>query len=156
MDDVRFELAQRLVHGGRRNANRERIHQRHTHGGHAHDGEPEVIGDLLLPVPGAGGDDDGLVAVLVEVFEDTQHGVGHSVDIRQEGFRDDGYTHAPHHSFSECSVGNARTKFRLIFPLPHQHAPAIRVATAAEDSAGMIDSVHSRPSTLTRSGLLLA
>ena len=39
VDDIRLEIAQRLIDRRGRNAHRQRIHQRHAHGGHAVDGK---------------------------------------------------------------------------------------------------------------------
>ena len=39
VDDIRLEITQRLIDRRGRNAHRQRIHQRHAHGGHTVDGE---------------------------------------------------------------------------------------------------------------------
>ena len=39
VDDIRLEVAQGLIDRRGRHAHRQRIHQRHAHGGHAVDGE---------------------------------------------------------------------------------------------------------------------
>ena len=47
-----------------------------------------------MSLTGSRRDDDGLLAGLVQVLQNAQHGVGHTIDIGEEGFSHDRNTHA--------------------------------------------------------------
>ena len=94
--DVRLEFAQGVVDHRGGHADRQRIHAGDLHGGHAHNGKPQVVADFLLACAGARGDDDRFVARGVEVLQHAQNGVGHPVDVREERLGDDGNAHGVH------------------------------------------------------------
>lgn len=50
--------------------------------------------------------DDRFVTCPIEVLENPQHRVGDAVDVREEGFRDDGYSH--HATMNAPLVGEVR------------------------------------------------
>ena len=56
-----------------------------------HDAETVRLGGGFVAI--GGGNDEGFVALLAKMLEDPQDGVGHSVYLRQERFRDNRYPH---------------------------------------------------------------
>ena len=93
VDHVRLKLRQRRGDVGSGHTNRQGIHHRDTHRGHAHNLKAQVVRDLLLEVTRARCHHDRLVALRFEMLKHTQHGVGHTVDVWQERFCNDSHSH---------------------------------------------------------------
>ena len=87
------ETAQLGEHGWQWHSDGQGVNSRNFHGGHAHDAEAFISEDFLLAIPRSRGDNHCFVALSPQIFQYSEDGIHHSVDIRKKTFSHDRNTH---------------------------------------------------------------
>ena len=116
MHHVRTEAGEFLQHTWQWHTDGEGVDAGHLDGWHAHDPETLVLEDFLLVVACSRGDHHRFMAIPAEVLQHTEDGVHHSIDVGEEAFSNDGYTHVCQLLLSRSLRGGIYVKNRAILP----------------------------------------